>query len=114
VGTLAPPGEYGEFVLLSSHPSPQPNGKLIGSVGFAQLTAECHWRRLANTIEIVHNGTIMRIRLNLCLLRPTHVYHPKGKSIGSAVSVQLTADTLQRAPLSSKIAPSHGRISTTI
>jgi len=57
-------GEYDELVLLSAHPSPQPNGKSIGSAGFAQLTAECrpvHWRRLANTIEIVHNGASMRI-----------------------------------------------------
>jgi len=39
-----------------------------------------HWRHLANTIELV--------------LRPTRVHNPNGKSIGSAVSVQLTADIL--------------------
>jgi len=29
-------------------------------------------------------GTTWRIRLNLCLLRPTRVYNPNGKSTGSA------------------------------
>ena len=62
-----------------------------------------HWRHLANTI------------LNLCFLRPTRVHNPNGKSIGSAVSTQLTAEspyTLQWATLSPKIAPSHGGIWT--
>ena len=40
-GTLAKPGEYDWTVLPLAHPSPQPkNGKSVGSVIFAQLTAE--------------------------------------------------------------------------
>ena len=52
-----------------------------------------------------------RIRLNLCILRPTRVHNPNGKSIGSAVFARLTAEsayTLQRAPLSTRIAPFYG------
>jgi len=55
-----------------------------------------------------HIGATWRIRLNLCFLRPTRVLNPNGISIGSAVFVLLTANTLQWAPLSPKIAPSHG------
>ena len=33
-----------------------------------------------------------RIRLNLCFLRPTRDHNPNGKSIGSAVFAQLTAE----------------------
>ena len=61
-----------------------------------------HCRHLANTIE-------------LCSLRPTRVHNPNGKSIGSAVFIQLTAEssyTLQWAPLSPKIAASHDVIWT--
>jgi len=29
-----------------------------------------HWRHLANTIEILHIGTMCRIQLNLCFLQP--------------------------------------------
>jgi len=50
-----------------------------------------------------------RIRLNLCFLCPTGVHNPNGKSIGSTVSAQLTAEsyyTLQWATFSHKIAPS--------
>jgi len=45
----------------------------------AQITAECcrvHLRHQANTIENVHNGTTLRIRLNLCFFRPTRVHTP--------------------------------------
>jgi len=61
-----------------------------------------------------HTGATWRIRLNLCLLRPTstRVHIPNGKSIGSADSfAQLTAEspyTLQRVPLFPKTAPSSG------
>ena len=44
--------------------------------------------------------------MNLCFLRTTRVHIPNGKSIGSAVFAQLTAEslyTLQWAPLSPKI-----------
>ena len=57
-----------------------------------------HWRRLANTIELV-------------LPWGTRGHNPNGKSIISGVFAQLTAEspyTLQRAPLSPKIATSHG------
>jgi len=56
------------------------------------------WRHMANTNEFV--------------LPSAHQNpQPNGKSIGSAVSAQLTAEspyTLQWAPISPKIAPSHG------
>jgi len=58
-----------------------------------------------------HIGATWRIRLNLCILRPTRVHNPNGKWIGSAVFAQLTAQsayTLQWAPLSTRIALSHG------
>jgi len=58
-----------------------------------------------------HNGATWWIRFNLCFLQPTRVHNPNGKWIGSAVSAQLTAEslyTLQWASLSSKITPSHG------
>jgi len=57
-----------------------------------------HWRHLANTIQLV-------------LPSAPRVHNPNGKSIGSAVSAQLTAEsqyTVQWAPLSPKIAPSYG------
>jgi len=56
-------------------------------------------------------GATWRIWLNLCFLRPTRVHNPNCKSIGSAVSAQLTAEspyTLQWATLSPIIAPSRG------
>jgi len=49
--------------------------------------------------------------IDFCFLQPTRVHNPNGKSIGSAVFAQLTAEspyTLQWALLSPKIAPSHG------
>jgi len=52
-----------------------------------------HWRHLANTIEIVYSGATCRIRLNLCFLRSTQVHNPYGRSIGSAVSAELTAES---------------------
>jgi len=68
-----------------------------------------HWRRLANAIEIMHIGAIWQIRLNLCFFWPTQVHNPNGKSIGSVVCVQPTADTLQWATLSPKIPLPMGR-----
>jgi len=56
-------------------------------------------RHVANTIELV-------------LPWPTKVHNPNDKSIGSAVFAQLTVESpynLQRAPVSPKIAPFHGR-----
>jgi len=56
-------------------------------------------------------GATWRIRLNVCILRPTRVHNQNGKWIGLAVFAQLTAEsayTLQWAPLSTRIAPSHG------
>jgi len=44
--------------------------------------------------------------LNSCFLRPTGVHHPNGKSIGSAISAQLTAEspyTLQWATFFPKL-----------
>ena len=57
------------------------------------------------------HGATWRIRLNLCILQPTGVHNPNGKSIGSAVLAQLTAEsayTLQWAPICARIAPSYG------
>ena len=85
------------------------NGRSIGSAVFAQLTAKCrrvHWHRLANTIEIVHIGATWRIRLNSRFLRLTRDHNPNGKSIGSIVAAQRTAEspyTLQWATLSPQI-----------
>jgi len=52
-----------------------------GSVIFAR------WRQCA--FPGGHIGATWQIRLNLCFLRPTQVHNPNGKSIGSAVIVQL-------------------------
>ena len=60
-----------------------------------------------------HVGATWQIWLNLGFLPPTRVHNPNGKSIGSAISAQLTAEspyTLQWATLSRKIPPSNGRI----
>jgi len=63
-----------------------------------------------------HVGTLAppgEYELNLCFLRLTRVHNPNGKSISSAVSVQLVAEspyTLQLARLSPKIAAYHGGI----
>ena len=57
-------------------------------------------------------GATWRIRLNLRIIWPTRVHNRNGKWIGPAVFAQLTAQsayTLQWAPLSTRIAPSHGR-----
>jgi len=51
-------------------------------------------------------GATWRIRLNLCLFRPTRVNNQNRKSIGSAIFGQLTAEnpyTSQWAPLSPKL-----------
>jgi len=102
-----------ELMLPSAHKVHNPNCKSIVSAVFAQLAAECrpvHWLHLVNTIELVHIGATWHIRLNLCFLRPTRVQNPNGKSIHSAISAQLTAEshyTLQWAPLSPKIALYH-------
>jgi len=68
-----------------------------------QSVVEC----IGATTEIVHNGFIWRIWLNWCFLRPTRVHNPDGKSIGSTISTQLTAEcpyTLQwHTPPSSKL-----------
>jgi len=74
-----------------------------GSIIFAR------WHQCA--LPYGHIGATWLMQLNLCFLRPTWVYNQNGKSIGSAVSAQLTAEcpyTLQWATLSPKIAPSHG------
>jgi len=58
-----------------------------------------------------HIGATWRVRLNLCIPRPTGVHNRNGKWIGLAVFAQLTAEsayTLQWAPLYTRIAPSHG------
>ena len=69
----------------------------------------CRWTRWRQcALPCGHISATWRIRLNLCFIR---VHNPNVKSIGSAVSAQLTAGspyTLQWAPLSHKIAPSHG------
>jgi len=58
-----------------------------------------------------HTGATWWIRLNLCFLQPTWVHNPNGKSIGSAVAAQLTAEspyTSQWLTFSPKMAPSRG------
>jgi len=71
-----------------------------------QVTATCppmraHWHHLANTIELVHPSAHSSPQPKRQML----------KWIGSAVFAQLTAEsayTLQWAPISTRIAPSHG------
>jgi len=77
-----------KLVLPSAHPSPQPNGKLISSPIFAQLTAEC--RRLPFPLITApsHGGS----GPHTCFLRPTRVHNPNGISIGSAVFAQVTVE----------------------
>jgi len=36
----------------------------------------------------------IRLNMNLCVLRPTRVHNPNGKSIGSVIFPQLTAESL--------------------
>jgi len=103
-----------ELVLPLVHQSPQPKWQIDRFSGFCTAhgtLSQVHWRHLANTIEIVHINATWQIWLNLCLIRPSRVHNPNGKSIGPAVSAQLTAEspyTLQWAALSPKIAPYHG------
>jgi len=66
-----------------------------GSVVFA--------RRRQYALPCGHSGATWWIWLNLCFLWPTGVDNPNSKSIGSAISAQLTAEssyTLQWATLS--------------
>jgi len=68
------------------------------------------WRQCA--LPCGHIGDTWRIRLNLCMhpLALIRVHNPSGKSIGSAVSAHLTAEspyTLQWATLFPKIVPFH-------
>jgi len=83
------------------------------------LIVFARWRQCAfprahigvNVPSHVHIGATWRIRLNLCFLRPTRVHNPNDKSISSAISAQLMAEspyTLQWVTLSPKIAPFHG------
>jgi len=58
-----------------------------------------HWRHVANSIILVLSSA------------HAQVYNKNGKSMGLSVYAQLTSEsscTLQWAPLSPKIAPSHG------
>jgi len=74
-----------------------------GSVVFAR------WRQCAHMGGPI--GATWWIRLNLCFLQHTQVHSPNSKSVGSAISAQLTAEgpyTVQWATLSPKITPSHG------
>jgi len=67
------------------------------------------WRQ--RVLSQWHTGSTWRIRLNLCILRPSRLHNRNGKWIGLTVFAQLTAEsayTLQWAPLSTRIAPSHG------
>jgi len=69
-----------------------------GSIVFAR------WRQCAHRGE--HIGATWRIRLNLCFLQHTRVHSPNGKSIDSAISAQLAAEsayTLQWGPFPTKL-----------
>jgi len=55
-----------------------------------------------------HIGATLRMRLNLCILRPTRVRNRNGKWIASAIFAQLTTESaydLQWAPVSTRIMP---------
>jgi len=71
------------------------------------------WRQCALPWEQI--GATWWIRWNMCFLRPTRVHNLNDKSISTAIFAQLTAEspyTLQWAPLSRKITPSHRGIWT--
>jgi len=52
-----------------------------------------------------HIGATWPILLNLCFLQPTRVYNPNGKSIGSAISAQLTAESIYALLLWANVSP---------
>jgi len=104
--TLAPPGEY---------------NWTCASFGLPQSTTQTANRSVqpflhrSRKIVVGQIGATWWIRLNLCILRSTWVHNQDRKSIGSAVFAQLTTEsayTLQLAPLSTRIAPSHEGIWT--
>ena len=64
------------------------------------------WRQCA--FPCGHIGATWPIRLNLCFLRLTRVHNLNGKSIGSAVLAQLTAESPYTYSSCTKIAPSDG------
>jgi len=110
VGALAPPGKYdwtcASFCLPKS--TTQMENRSV---------QPCLHKTQHNVIGQIFFGTTWRIQANSWFLQPTHVHNPIGRSIGSAVSPQLTAGspyTLQWATLSPKTAPSHGGICTPI
>jgi len=43
------------------------------------------------SLKARHIGATWQIELNLCFLQPTQVHNSNGKSIGSAIFAQLTA-----------------------
>ena len=102
VGILAPPGEY---------------NWTCASFGLPESTTQTANRSVqpflhrSRKIVVWPIVATWRIRLNLCILRPTQVHDQNHKSIGLAVFPQVTAEsayTLQWAPLSTRIAPSIG------
>jgi len=111
-------------MLPSAHASPQPGGldggtvkpnsTSIGSVGFARVTSEC--RRACQSMSCPSKLLLLKgksgLPSNAWLLGSTRLSIANGISVGSAVFVQLMADspyTLQQAAPSTcpKIAPSH-------
>jgi len=114
---IAPPGEY-DWTCASFGPpeSTTQTANWSAQPFCAHLMAECrrvYWHRLANTIEIVHSGATLRIRLNLCFFRPYPSPQPKRQvdRFSRFCATHVTAEsqyTLQWAILSQKIAPSHG------
>jgi len=48
-----------------------------------------------HTLPSGHIGATWRIQLNLCFLQPISVHNPNGKSVGSAIFVQLMAERRQ-------------------
>ena len=79
-----------------------PNGISIGSAVFAQMTAVSLYFTMGRPfpLKIVYSHGVIWTPSNTWFLGPTLVVKPNGKSIGSAISAQLTAEsayTLQRA-----------------
>jgi len=94
-----------------------PNGKSIGSVIFAQLTAVSS--SMPGHVLSSNNCPFARriwALYNTCFVEPTRVHNPNGISIGSAVFAQITRQSVailyNGTPLPLKIAHSHGRTST--
>jgi len=82
---------YSSNIVITSGQSNLTQGRIASADGrfnrIHQVAPMC-----PPALQRRHTGATWRIRLNLCFIRPTRVPKPNGKSIGSAISAQLTAE----------------------